>query len=217
MVEERTRRHSTTTLFAAVGFCGALPRVVSTVSSPRARLLFYPAEFSLNKSFQRPTRDALFASPFSPSLPSYALVCYPTLILVASSPSGLPQIGGERPDIDHSWPTEFQTLLRDCWSGDPSRRPEMSEVRGLCFLSARAPLWVAETESVQGVVSWCVPTLPLQESIGALSACFHVRVCVCFPFSSLWPPTRCFFRLLTLVRPSALSRATACGVRWSFA
>eukprot|EP00752_Nemacystus_decipiens_P012811 g11346.t1 len=37
-------------------------------------------------------------------------------------------VGGERPVLDDSWPKEFQELLKDCWNGDPSRRPDMTEV-----------------------------------------------------------------------------------------
>ncbi|CAM9328051.1 unnamed protein product [Ectocarpus sp. 12 AP-2014] len=37
-------------------------------------------------------------------------------------------IGGERPQVDPSWPRAFKTLLKDCWSGDPSLRPDIAEV-----------------------------------------------------------------------------------------
>ncbi|CAM9933696.1 unnamed protein product [Pylaiella littoralis] len=37
-------------------------------------------------------------------------------------------VGGERPDMDPTWPRGFQSLLKDCWSGDPSLRPDMTEV-----------------------------------------------------------------------------------------
>lgn len=30
--------------------------------------------------------------------------------------------------MDPSWPREFKTLLKDCWSGDPSLRPDVAEV-----------------------------------------------------------------------------------------
>ncbi|CAN0264506.1 unnamed protein product, partial [Ectocarpus fasciculatus] len=37
-------------------------------------------------------------------------------------------VGGERPEVDPSWPAEFNSLLKDCWSGDPSLRPDMTQV-----------------------------------------------------------------------------------------
>ena len=74
----------------------------------------------------------------------------PTFVaLVALSRCGLPQIGGERPDMDQSWPREFQALLSDCWSGDPSRRPDMTGVRFYwVWKSNGSPLWVVETARV---------------------------------------------------------------------
>ena len=44
------------------------------------------------------------------------------------------QVGGERPELDPSWPKEFHGLLKDCWNGDPSLRPDMTEVRRLCVV-----------------------------------------------------------------------------------
>eukprot|EP00903_Cladosiphon_okamuranus_P020816 g19118.t3 len=37
-------------------------------------------------------------------------------------------VGGERPELDPRWPKEFHGLLKDCWNGDPSLRPDMTEV-----------------------------------------------------------------------------------------
>ena len=38
---------------------------------------------------------------------------------------------GERPLLQHSWPTAIQRLLRECWQTSPNKRPSFATVRAV--------------------------------------------------------------------------------------
>lgn len=62
---------------------------------------------------------------------------------------------GFRPPVPKAWPEEVKVLIRQCWSGIPSKRPSMREIVGRLEEMCNSSIFLNEPESTNQVSKKC--------------------------------------------------------------